>query len=99
MVIQSEEEGKRNRDMFEVWKRGVVPPLKPELEGESYGWQLEDRGRQRGSGLSFEGGLEDDGIREGGDEVVELEHSGAGGEGERGEDANDPPGMGHPSLV
>jgi hypothetical protein len=95
IVIQSEEEGKRNRDTFEAWKKGVVPPLKPELEGESYGWQLEDKGRWRGSGLSFERDVEDGGGRVGDDgekEEAVVERS----QEERG-DENDPPGTGHPS--
>lgn len=38
-VIQSEEGGRRNRDTFEAWKKGVVPPLKGEWEQVTVGSQ------------------------------------------------------------
>jgi len=73
--IQSQEQGKRNRDTFEAWKKGVVPALS---EDESHGWQSgEGRRRvERGVepvGLDFEGNMGHD---EGG------VHGGEGGENE-----------------
>jgi hypothetical protein len=45
VVIQSVEEGMRNRDTFEAWKRGVVPPLRGEEEKKGGSAEVENQGR------------------------------------------------------